>query len=107
MTIIPKPYNFLAVRIIPEWKASMQCEYDALMQNGTMEILLKLNNGKVIGHKQVFRTKHQPNMSLDKYKSKVLAKGFQKTNGINYTETFGLIIKPTTITCSRMGGYNT
>lgn len=25
-------------------------------------------------------------MSLDKYKSKVLAKGFQKTKGINYTE---------------------
>lgn len=35
--------------------------------------------------------------SLDKYKSRIVAKGFQQTEGLDYTETFCPVDKPTTV----------
>lgn len=53
--------------------------------------------GKLLVISGVFRTKLQVDRSLDKYKSKVVAKGFQQTDGIDYAETFRPVVKPTTI----------
>lgn len=93
----PKPPIVSTTLSIPVWKASIQYEYDALIKNGTWDLVLKLKEGKVIGQKWVFKTKLLHDRSLDKYKSKVVAKGFQQTKGLHYKETFSLVVKPITI----------
>lgn len=67
------------------------------MKKGTWELIPPPKGSKIIGNKCVFRTKLKGDRTLDKYKSRVVAKGFQQTKGMDYTETFNLLVKLTTI----------
>lgn len=51
----------------------------------------------MIDHKWVFKAKFLPDGSLDKYKSKFVAKGFQQIERPDYKEIFRLVAKPLTI----------
>ncbi|RVW74359.1 Retrovirus-related Pol polyprotein from transposon TNT 1-94 [Vitis vinifera] len=56
--------------------------------------LVELPNGvKAIGCKWVFKTKKDSLGNIERYKAKLVAKGFTKKEGINYTETFSLVSK--------------
>nr|DAD45035.1 TPA_asm: hypothetical protein HUJ06_003265 [Nelumbo nucifera] len=67
----------------PKWRQTMYDEFDALVQNGTWEL--------------VFRTKRLPDGSVDKYKARLVTKGFHQCPGVDYHDTFSPIVKPTTI----------
>ena len=82
---------------IPHWKQAMDDEYSALMRNNTWQ-LVKLPPGRVaIGSKSVFRTKYNLDGSLQKYKARLVAQGFSQRPGFDFTETFGPVVKPTSI----------
>ena len=51
----------------------------------------------VIGCKWVFKVKLNPGSSLERYKARLITKDFQQTLGLDYFETFSLVVKPTTI----------
>ena len=52
---------------------------------------------KVIDCKWVFKVKLKPDGSLERYKARFVAKGFQQTLGLDYFETFNPVVKLTTI----------
>lgn len=55
-------------------------------------------HGRVsIGCKLVLRVKENPDGSTNKYKSRLVAKGFHQRYGDDYTETFSPVIKPVTV----------
>jgi len=57
-----------------------------------------LSHGKrPIGCKWVFKTKHKPDDTIDRYKTRLLAKEYTQTEGIEYFETFSLVVKITII----------
>lgn len=45
----------------------------------------------------VYHTKLKFDKTLDKYRARVVVKGFQQTTSLYYKETTNLIVKPTTI----------
>jgi histone deacetylase 1/2 len=51
----------------------------------------------VIDCKWVFKIKYKGDGSLDKYKGRLVAKGFKKRYGIDYEDPFSLVIKMSTI----------
>lgn len=53
----------------------MQCEYDAVIKNQTWKIVECPKNVKPIGFKWVY-IKYKENGKIDKYKSRLVAKGF-------------------------------
>lgn len=55
------------------------------------------HNRKAIGCKWVFKVKENPDWSILKHKARLVAKGFYQVVGFDFNETFGPVVKPTTI----------
>jgi hypothetical protein len=63
-------------------------EVKAHLENGTWK-LARLPEGKrAIGSRWVFKIKRNSDGSIDKYKGRIVAKGYAQREGIDYTETF-------------------
>jgi hypothetical protein len=70
------------------WQKAAQDEMDAHLENGTWE-LVKLPPGrKAIGSKWVFKVKHNSDGSIERYKARVVAKGYSQRPGLDFGETF-------------------
>jgi len=79
------------------WVATMKEEYDTLRANDTWTLTLSLFDIQPIGCKWVFKNKYNVDGSFQRHKARLVAKGFHQHSGINYSETFSPVIKPTTI----------
>ena len=75
----------------------MDEEYAALMRNKTWELVELPPNKSAIGSKRAFRTKFHPDGSVQKYKARLVAQGFNQRPGFDYIETFSPVVKSTTI----------
>lgn len=80
-----------------DWQLSMQKEYDALMANNTWSLVNLPSGKKAIGSKWVFRIKRNKEGEIEKYKSRLVAKGCGQQFGVNYWETFSPVIRYETI----------
>ena len=70
------------------WKEAADAEYQSLLDNYTWD-LVKLPPGrKSIGCKWVFKVKPAKDGSIDKFKGRLVAKGFAQKYGVDYDETF-------------------
>ncbi|KAH9679381.1 hypothetical protein KPL71_026109 [Citrus sinensis] len=81
----------------PKWFTAMKDEYDALICNNTWSLVRRIGDQKIVGNKWVYRVKYNTDGSLAKYRTRLVAKGFQQIAGVNYFETFSPVIKPATV----------
>ncbi|KAJ8900220.1 hypothetical protein K2173_024860 [Erythroxylum novogranatense] len=82
---------------LPQWRASATDEFNALVRNNTWDIVPASEAQNVVGCKWLFRIKQKSDGSIDKYKSRLVAKGFSQAPGIDYKETFSPVVKHSTI----------
>lgn len=52
---------------------------------------------KIVGIKWVFRIKYNSDGSISRYKTRLVAKRFHQTHGIDYTKTFSPVVKASTV----------
>ncbi len=69
----------------------------ALDANATWELMTLPKDKKSIGCKWVYKVKHNADGSMNKYKARLVTKGYAQTYGINYEETYSPVAKMTTI----------
>lgn len=81
----------------PELFNAMKLEYNSLLINETWTLNKLPPHRKPIGCKWVCKLKKNPNGSINKYKSRLVAKGFHQQEGFDFQETFSPLVKPTTI----------
>jgi histone deacetylase 1/2 len=80
-----------------KWSQAMKDEYQALINNNTWTLVPLPPHRKAIGCKWIFRVKENPDGTINKYKARLVPKGFLQTPGFDFTETFSPVIKPVTI----------
>ncbi|KAK6120654.1 hypothetical protein DH2020_045604 [Rehmannia glutinosa] len=75
----------------------MKAEFDSLLAKNTWTLVPCTPDLNVISNKWVFRIKHKVDGSVDKFKARLVARGFEQTAGVDFHETFSPVIKPCTI----------
>lgn len=81
----------------PGWLAAMKEEYLALIKNNTWSLVSLPSNKTLISCKWAFRVKKHADGSVQKLKTRLVAKGFHQRQGFDFTNTFSPVVKPTTI----------
>jgi hypothetical protein len=70
------------------WKCAAEEEYLMHMQNQTWEVVKLPPGKKAIGSGWVFRVKRNADGTVERYKGRIVAKGYSQRPGIDYTEVF-------------------
>lgn len=75
----------------------MEYEFNVPMYNGSCHLVPYHPLVSLIGCKWVFQIKRKADGSIDCYKVKLVAKGFQQQTGVDFKENLSPMIKPTSI----------
>lgn len=76
-----------------EWKSSMQREYDALIANGTWNLVPLPDDKKAIPCRWVYKVKPATRAEPQIYKSRLVAKGFKQIYGVDYDDTYAPVVR--------------
>src|SRR6266700_216265 len=80
-----------------QWNAAMLEEMNWHLENGTWTIVELPEGQKAIGSKWVYKTKHNADGTIERYKARVVAKGFNQRPGQDYFETFASTMRQATV----------
>lgn len=72
-------------------------ELNALEKNKTWELVPLPVGKRAVGYKWVFTVKQTPEGKIERYKVRLVAKGYSQTYGIDYDETFAPVAKMSTV----------
>jgi hypothetical protein len=75
------------------WKKAMDQEYATLLKNETWHLVPCCPGANIIDCKWVYKIKRKADGSIDRYKARLVAKEFKQCYGIDYKDTFSLLVK--------------
>jgi hypothetical protein len=97
LTHCDEPYSVDDALADKHWKNVMDLEYDALVKNGTWHLVPPMKGRNIVRAKWVYKIKRKQDGSLDRYKTRLVAKGFKQRYGIDYDDTFSHVVKIATV----------
>ena len=80
-----------------EWMDAMTEEYQSIIKNDVWEVVPRPKNKDVVSSKWIYKIKHAADRSIEKHKTRFVARGFSQKEGIDYEETFSPIARYTSI----------
>jgi histone deacetylase 1/2 len=93
---IAVPDSHREVLVSPQklkWLDAERTELNALEENETWEEVARTNDMHVIGCRWTYDLKLKPDMTIDRYKARLVARGDQQKHGVDYTETFASVAR--------------
>ncbi|XP_076908286.1 putative mitochondrial protein AtMg00820 [Bidens hawaiensis] len=95
----PKTYKEAVTSVDASlWKETIKSELDSILFNNNIWKLTELLKGtKPNTSKWIFKQKLRPDGTIDKYKARLVIRGFTQKEGIDYFDTYSPVTKITTI----------
>uniref|UniRef100_K3WYJ4 Integrase catalytic domain-containing protein n=1 Tax=Globisporangium ultimum (strain ATCC 200006 / CBS 805.95 / DAOM BR144) TaxID=431595 RepID=K3WYJ4_GLOUD len=79
------------------WCKAVRAELKSMAPRGVFRPTKLPTSQRAIGTKWVFKIKRKADGAIDKYKTRLVAKGFKQQYGVHYTETFAPVVKYVTL----------
>ena len=93
----PIPKTFRSALADLNWRAAMEEEHGALLQNHTWDLVPRPPRTNVVSGKWIFKHKLKTDGSLERYKAHWVLRGFTQRPGVDFDETFSPVVKPATV----------
>jgi len=87
------PLNYDEAVHDEKWIKAMKNEMNVIEKNNTWELVTLPAHAKKVGVKWIYKSKLNKEGKVDKYKVRLVAKGYTQTKGINYNEVFALVAR--------------
>ncbi|GKC62254.1 retrovirus-related pol polyprotein from transposon TNT 1-94 [Tanacetum coccineum] len=92
-----KPTSYKQAITHERWVKAMKDELAALERNETWTITSIPEGHKPITSKWVFKTKYKPNETVERLKARLVVRGFNQQEGLDYKDTFSPVAKLATV----------
>lgn len=94
----PKTYNETMRSIDASfWKEAIKSELDSIVSNHTWDLSDLPKGCKPITSKWIFKKKSRPDSTIEKYKARLVIRGFNQKKDIDYFDTYSYVTKIATI----------
>jgi hypothetical protein len=97
LSLVQEHRSFSQAMQDSKWCDAMRAEIDALEATHTWSLTELPPGKKPIGCKWVYKVKLNPDGSIERYKDRLVAKGYNQREGLDYTETFAPVAKMVTV----------
>jgi hypothetical protein len=89
-----------------QWVDAANNEYQSLMENKTWELVQLPPGRQPISSKWVFKIKSKPDGTVDRYKARLVARGYTQKQGIDFDETYAPVVHRTSLRALLSYGLN-
>ena len=76
-----------------DWQEAADLEYESLLENETWDLVDLPRDRKAVGSRWVFKVKHHSDGRVERYKCRLVAKGYSQLYGADYDETFSPVVR--------------
>ncbi|KAL5753906.1 hypothetical protein ACOSP7_022126 [Xanthoceras sorbifolium] len=95
----PSPKSPVGLELRRSTRQAINEELDALHKNHTWDVVDLPSGQSVIGCRWVYKIKTKVDGSVERYKARLIARGFTQEYGIDYEETFASVARLTSVRC--------
>lgn len=94
---LAEPTSFRSATTNSHWQHAMQEEFNALKSQGTWVLVPGPTHKPIVGTKQVYKLRKNPDGSIARYKPRLVAQGYTQKHRFDYFETFSPVVRHTTV----------